>query len=234
MSRLALHMKLIVIAVLALLVGGSWIKFSNSGNKIKSLEAEIKTHYDTGDRDELVPELTEKMGGLEAQRVFNGILLVFLTAGLVGILFVVYVLPMLGDKLSESIYGSAEEVEKDALHEARVKMAQGEWDEAVAEFREVAGKEPGNMLPWVEIFKIQRQHLEDPAAALETLKEGLGSQEWPEDDKAFLMFRMVEVNEEDLNDKESAAAVLKKVMEQMPETRHSANARNKLLSWGMA
>ena len=227
-------MKYIVIAILALLVGGSWFKFSKSGDKIERLEAEAKALYDTGDREEKVPAMRDEISGIESQRVFNGILLVFLTAGLLGILFVVYILPILGDKVSESLYGSTEELERDVAHDARVKMAQGDWDGAIVAFREVAVADPENRVPWVEIAKVQREKLEDPQGALNTLKEGLESHTWPEDDISFLMFRMVEVYEEDFEDKESAAVILRQVMEALPETRHAANARNKLMSWGMS
>ncbi|QTN32877.1 tetratricopeptide repeat protein [Akkermansiaceae bacterium] len=89
-------------------------------------------------------------------------------------------------------------------------------------------------MPYVEIAKIQKVHLEDPAAAITTLREAIEGQEWEEKDAAFLMFRLAELYDEDAGDRESAVAIMEQVMEQFPETRHSANARTKLHEWGMA
>ena len=89
-------------------------------------------------------------------------------------------------------------------------------------------------MPYVEIAKIQKVYLEDPLAAIETLREAIEGHEWEENDAAFLMFRLAEIYDEDANDREAAVAIFEQVMEQFPGTRHSANARTKLHEWGMA
>ena len=48
------------------------------------------------------------MHGIEGERTFNGILLAFLTAGLVGIVFVTQVLPILAQKMTHAVYDSGE------------------------------------------------------------------------------------------------------------------------------
>jgi TolA-binding protein len=48
------------------------------------------------------------------------------------------------------------------------------------------------------------------------------------------MFRLAEIYDANLEDRMSAASILQQVIEQFPESRHSANARHKLREWGVA
>ena len=226
--------KYIGIGILFLLVAGSWFMFYRAGDEGRDIEKKINLLYERGDPEEQMPELKTKMHGIEGQRVFSGILLSFLSAGLVGIVFVTEVLPIFAQKLTHAVYDSGEEVEQDAFHDARVLMAQGEWEAAIESFKEAAEGDPLNRMPYVEIAKIQTVHLEDPMASIMTLREAIEGQEWEENDAAFLLFRLAELYDKDTEDRESAVAIMEQVMEQFPETRHSANARTKLHEWGMA
>jgi tetratricopeptide (TPR) repeat protein len=226
--------KYVSMAVLALLVAGSWYMFHKSGDKGRDLEMRIELLLDGGDPMEEVPKLKSEMRGIEGERTFNGILLSFLSAGLIGIVFVTQVLPILAHKITHAVYDSGEEVEPDAFHDARVLMAQGEWEAAIEAFRAAATHDPLNRMPYIEIAKIQKIHLEDPAAAILTLREAIEGQEWELNDVAFLMFRLAELYDEVTGDRESAVTILEQVMEQFPGSRHSANARTKLHEWGMA
>ncbi|MDE0835518.1 MAG: hypothetical protein OSA84_04120 [Akkermansiaceae bacterium] len=226
--------KYIGIGILFLLVAGSWFMFYKAGDERRDIEKKIELLYERGDPEEDVPELKTKMYGIEGQRVFSGILLSFLSAGLVGIVFVIEVLPIFAQKLTHAVYDSGEEMEQDAFHDARVLMAQGEWEAAIESFKEAAEGDPLNRMPYVEIAKIQKFNLEDPMASIMTLREAIEGQEWEEKDAAFLLFRLAELYDDDAEDRESAVAIMEQVMEQFPETRHSANARTKLHEWGMA
>jgi hypothetical protein len=90
-----------------------------------------------------------------------------------------------------------------------------------------------NRLPWVEIAKIHRDNLENPVAAIATLREALESHEWEVNDAAYFMFRIAELYDEDLANRETAIEILQQVCSELPETRHSANARHKLHEWGV-
>lgn len=226
--------KSISVAVLVLLVGGFWYKFHQSGNGAKELAAQIEVLYDNGDPDEVVPAMRTKLNSMEGERTFQGILLSFLSAGLVGIVVVAWLLPMFANKLTHAVYDSGEEVGVDPFHAARVMMAQGQWDNAIEAFKIAAQEDPLNRMPWVEIAKIQTTHLEDAPAAVETLRGAIQGQEWEENDAAFLMFRLAEIYDEGMEDRGAGAAILEQIMEQFPDTRHSANARTKLHEWGMA
>jgi tetratricopeptide (TPR) repeat protein len=227
-------MKLIGIAILLLLVAGSWYMFYKSGDGARELQEQIYELENIGDPEEKTPELKTQMHSIEGQRVFSGILLCFMSAGLVGILFVTTLLPAIAQKMTHAVYDSGEEVERDPFHDARVLMAQGEWEGAIAAFRTAAEQDPLNRMPYVEIAKIQKFNLEDPHAAIATLREAVEGQEWEQNDAAFLMFRLAELYDEDVGDRAAAVALMEQVIEQFPETRHSANARTKLNHWGMA
>lgn len=225
--------KIIGIVVLVLFVAGSWFKFHQSGSSLTDIDNKIIELRDSGDVKNEVPALETEKQSLEGERIFSGILLTFLSAGLVGIVFVSWLLPLFAQKLTHAVYDSGEEVEADPFHDARVYMAQGDWEAAIKSFTEGAEGDPLNRMPYVEIAKIQRFNMEDPAAAVETLRGAIEGQEWQENDAAFLMFRLAEVYDEDLEDRADAVTILEQVMEQFPETRHSANARTKLHEWGM-
>lgn len=226
-------LKYISIAVLTLLIAASWYKFDQAGKKSDKLRDQVETLREEPETEEEARKLQRKLDGMEGERIFSGILLTFLSAGLIGIVFATQILPMLAQRVTQAVYENNEKVEADPFHDARVLMAQGDWDGAIESFKLAAKKDPGNRMPWTEIAKIQRHHLENPAAAITTLREAIESQDWEVDDVAFLMFRLAEVYEEDFQDHATAGTVLTQIIELFPETRHSANARTKLHELGV-
>jgi tetratricopeptide (TPR) repeat protein len=220
--------------VMAIAVAFSWFKFVADEKKLeKDREAQTQLR-NSGEDDERAADMLEDIESREGQKTFTGILLAFLTAGLVGIIFVIHVLPAIAHRFTHAVYDSAEMVEKDPMHDARAKVAQGDWDGAIEAFRAAAAADPLNRLPYVEISKIQLDHLEDPQAAVVTLRHAIEGQEWQENDAAYLMFRLAEIYETSLGEHQSAATIMTQVIEQFPETRHSANARHKLREWGLS
>ncbi|MDA7508515.1 hypothetical protein N9228_00760 [bacterium] len=145
-----------------------------------------------------------------------------------GVLTILYVLPVLVDKVSEEMMGSTAEVDDDPLDEARAAVAEGEYADAIAVYRRYLLENPESRHSLVEIAKIQRDHLNSPAGAISTLEQGLDEYEWSEDDAAFLMFRIAEISEEDLADKNQVIAVMKRVIRELQGTRHAGNAAHKL------
>ena len=227
-------MKWLMYIVLIAAVGGSWFMFSKTGEKIEKLNQEITVIDETGDPQGEVPEMRSKLGSLEGERTIEGILLTFLSAGLAGIFFVVYALPFFAQRVTHAVYDSAEMVERDVMHDARSLTAQGDYHGAIEAYKLAAAADPLNRLPWVEIAKIQKTNLEDPAAAIATIRHALESQEWELNDAAYFLFRLAELYDEVEGNRASAVAIMNQVIEQFPETRHSANARNKIHEWEVA
>jgi tetratricopeptide (TPR) repeat protein len=220
--------------VMVVAVAFSWFKFVAAE---KQLEADKKAQIElrnSGEDDEAAAKMAKDIEGRQGEKTFTGILLAFLTAGLVGIIFVIHVLPAIAHRFTHAVYDSAERVEKDPMHDARAKVAQGDWEGAIEAFRAAAAADPLNRLPYVEISKIQLDQLEDAPAAVNTLRHAIEDQEWQENDAAYLMFRLAEIYETNLGDHNSAATIMQQVIDQFPETRHSANARHKLREWGLA
>ena len=220
-------------AVLAFCVLFAWSKFNGAEQRIQEDEVRLVALKNSGDDEEAAATLQNEIESRKNEKTFTGILLAFLTAGLVGIIFVIHVLPAIAQRFTHAVYDSAEMVEKDPMHDARAKVAQGDWEGAVEAFKLAAEAQPLNRLPWVEIAKIQLEQLEDPAAAVQTLRTAIEGQEWEENDAAYLMFRLAEIYKEDMSDQTSAVSVMQQVIDQFPESRHSANARHKLREWGM-
>jgi tetratricopeptide (TPR) repeat protein len=225
-------MKPLLYLILALLVGGSWFMYSISGGKLQDIETRMEALEMKGELEEL-PKLKTDIQSLEGERTFNGILLAFLSAGLIGIVFVLEILPIIAHRMTHAVYDSGEMVEDDPMREARSLVAQGDYEGAIASFREAAKADPLNRLPWVEIAKIQKTNLEDPMAAIETIRTALESQEWQLNDAAYFLFRLAELYDEETQNRDAAVSILQQVIDEFPETRHSANARHKLHEWGL-
>lgn len=218
-------------AVLAALVAGAWLLYSNTGGEMKIKQELIESLENAGDPDEKIPGLKGDVQSLEGQKTFNGILLAFLSAGLVGIFFVFQILPSLAHRVTHAVYDSAEMMEHDVMHDARSLLAQGEYESAIAAFKQAAAADPLNRLPWVEIAKIYKDNLNDPASAIQTIRYALESQEWEINDAAYFLFRLAELYDQVEGNRASAIAIMEQVVEQFPGTRHSANANHKLHEW---
>ncbi len=215
--------------ILIIIFGWTKLVLNKGGGDSKKAGQEQVENVGDGSDEPLMGggEITE-----EGEEVFNGMLMAFLTAGYVGMVFVMYALPVLAHKFTHAVYDSGEMVEKDVMHDARALYAQGDYEGAIEAYRAAAKADPNNRMPWVEIAKIQRENFEDPDSAIETLRHVLEHYAWPERDAAFFLFRLAEIYDHDKEDRVSAAAIFKQVLDQFPETRHSANARHKLHEWG--
>ena len=145
-----------------------------------------------------------------------------------GLLFVTYILPILGDAVGTAVISSGEEAAPDPYHKARAKMAVGDYDDAISVFRDIAKEEPNDRRPVAEITNIYLDRLHDPDNAILTL-ENAAAKNWEDDeDRAFFMFRLVDVLRTHRDDNARAAEILQDIIGRFPESRHSANATHKL------
>lgn len=226
-------MKWFIFVLLVVLLGGSWYMYDKGGKEIVSIQNQIDAEIDKGDPEGIASKLEGDKAGKEGQRVFMGILMTFFCAGVVGIVVVVYLLPFFAQRVTHAVYDSAEVMEKDAMHNARSLLAQGDYEGAIVSFQEAAAADPLNRLPWVEIAKIQKDNLGDPGAAIQTIRHALESQEWEVNDAAYFLFRLAELYHDEAGDFATATQIMNQVVEQFPGTRHSANASHKLHEWGI-
>ncbi|MFT5883387.1 MAG: tetratricopeptide (TPR) repeat protein [Crocinitomicaceae bacterium] len=162
-------------------------------------------------------------------------LAVTVLAGLyAGLLFLIFVLPAISDGIARLMFsdpgGAAEN--DDAMREARSLQAQGDYVGAVESLRQVVTEDSQNRLAWADMAKIQMVQLEDAEGALAMLVEALSGCEWEVDDAAFFMFRISEVQLENMDNRDAAVQILQQVCATFPESRHSANATHQLRELG--
>jgi tetratricopeptide (TPR) repeat protein len=220
-------MKWIMLLVMGILMGASWMFFSKKGNEVQAIRDDIARNEAIWE-PEMLAERKTAADSLDNEKTFSGILLTFVSAGFVGILFVVYLLPFFAHRVTHAVYDSAEMIEKDVMHDARSLLAQGNYAGAIEAFKQAAAAEPTNRLPWVEITKIYRDNVGDTASAIQTARYALESQAWSVDDAAYFMFRLAELYPEVEGHHGTSMAIMQQVIEQFPGTRHSANATHKL------
>lgn len=223
--------KLILLLLLICATAISWMAFAKQGVDIAALDKQLNQAYENAADQDLIKALENEIEGKRSSRIFTGLLLTFLTAGVVGLFLAVYLLPMLAQKFTHAVYNSGELLEKDLMREAHSLLAQGEYELAIEAFKKVAAEDPYNRLPWVEISKVYRGKMNDPSTALSILRDALEAQDWQVDDAAYLMFRIAELYDEDFQDRTTASGIMHQVVEAFPETRHSANAAHKLREW---
>lgn len=144
-----------------------------------------------------------------------------------GIFFVTVVLPRIGDAVGTAMYSSGEEVKQDGSMKAVAKMASGDYEGAIVEFKKMIAEKPDDPYPISEISKIYTDKLQQPDNAIVFLQGHLEAKAWSEDNAAFLMFRMIDIY---FHQKawEHAKDILEQVAGNFPGTRHSANARHKI------
>ena len=162
-------------------------------------------------------------------------LAVTVLAGLyAGLLFLIFVLPVVSDGIARLMFsdpGGVAETD-DAMRESRSLQAQGDYVGAVESLRQVVTEDSLNRLAWAEMAKIQMVQLEDAEGSLAMLVEALDERKWEVDDAAFFMFRISEVQLENMDNRDAAVQILQQVCTTFPETRHSANATHQLRELG--
>ena len=226
-------MKWLLYVVLVVLVGGSWGVYIHAGVAVSARSEEVRKLHEVGYPEGKAGKLESELQEIVGQRTFTGVLLAFVSAGIFGIFFVLQILPVFAQRVTHAVYDSSEMIEHDVMHDARSLLAQGDYASAIVAFRQAAANDPMNRLPWVEIAKIHKDKLDDPVAAISTIREALESQEWELNDAAYFLFRLAELHDTVDGDRELAVAIMQQVIEQFPGTRHSANANHKLREWGI-
>ena len=223
-----MNKKLIVqLAILGMLILYTMIAWSSSNRDQRDAEKATEENLE----EEYITGISSEDGQTADSMMKVGVPLM-ITVIYGGVLAVIYVLPMFVDRMSEELMGSTEEVGDDPLVEARAAVSEENYPEAIRIYREIWREDSSGRFPMVEIARIQRDKLESPAVAVMTLEEALEEHEWEEEDASFLIFRMIEIYDKDLDDKESVVRMLKRAVEELPGTRHAANATHQLRELG--
>lgn len=139
----------------------------------------------------------------------------------------VVLVPAIGEWAGGFIFSPNEEIEKDPHSGAIAKMAQGDYPGAVAEYLALFEHDPNDTSSLSEAVRILCDKMHDPATAASLLGEAL-QKDWPHEQLAFLVNRLVDVSWNYQADADQARALLRQIIETLPDTRYSANATHRL------
>ena len=140
----------------------------------------------------------------------------------------VSLLPLMGELAGNFLFTPSQEVERSPHADALAKLAAGDFEAAVAEYRKVFDDDPQDTHAASEIVRLYCDKLDQPEAASDFLVEAISVGERTPEEWAYLSERMVDVCWLKQHDGMRARAILTQIAEQMPETRQAANALHRL------
>jgi tetratricopeptide (TPR) repeat protein len=152
---------------------------------------------------------------------------VIAVAVITGALVALSLVPAIGDLMGGFLFNPNERVEKSPHADAMAKMAQGDYEGAIKEYRAAYERDPNDTLALSEIGHIYCDKLGNYEAAAETFESAL-QEELPPDTAAFISSRLVDVYWNYQRDAIRARQILIQIAENMPDTKHAANAQHRL------
>lgn len=145
----------------------------------------------------------------------------------IGSITALSLLPALGESLANMFYGPNVEIEKDPHSVAVAKSAQGDFEGAIDAYMDIFEANPSDVMALSEVIHIYCDRLHDYEQAAKVLEEAL-QEEYPVENSAFLCNRLVDVYWLYQHDALKARQLLIQIAENMPDTKHAANAQHRL------
>lgn len=145
-----------------------------------------------------------------------------------GIILAIAVIPSIGETVGNFFFNPNQQIEKNPHSSAMAKIAQGDYEGAIEEYKKNLAEDPEDMHALSEIIHMYCDKLHDHDAAERFLEDAL-QHEWPADQGAFIASRLVDVYWNHKHDATRARHVLQQITETMQNTRHAANAAHRLL-----
>jgi tetratricopeptide (TPR) repeat protein len=165
-------------------------------------------------------------------KIFNQFMFIILTGILGAIIIALYVVPMIGDAMAESLYSGNQDHTPDPSAKAAAKVSAGDYEGAVEEYLKLATEqdpdEDRQSFPFAEAAKISAERLGNYGRAREILESAIELEAWPEEEACFLRFRLFDLLHDQIGDLAAAKAVLFDLVARFPGTRHAANANHKI------
>ena len=149
-------------------------------------------------------------------------------AAVTAVVTCISLLPIVGDLAGHFLFTPNQKIERSPHADALAKLAAGDFEGAIEEYREVFEENPQDTHAASEIVRLYCDKLGQPEPAADFLVEALSVGERNPEEWAFLQERMVDVCWGYQHDGVQARAILTHIIEQMPETRQSANAMHRL------
>lgn len=155
---------------------------------------------------------------------FAGIILVALVTGCIVALSVI---PALGDWVAGLLVSPTEEIAHDPHTDAQARIAQGDYEGAIAVFLGIYGHDPSDVHALSEAGRLYVEKFHDPERAAGLFEDALQGERTHEE-VAFLANRLVDIYWLQQNDAERSCALLAQIVESLPGTKHSANAQHRI------
>lgn len=149
-------------------------------------------------------------------------------ATLTALVSCISLLPLLGEFAGNFMFTPNEKIERSPHHDAMARLAAGDFQGAIDEYRAVFEDDPNDLHAASEVVRLYCEKLNEPDPAADFLVEALSYDERTPEDVAFLSERLVDVCWHFQHDGIRARAILIKIAEDMPETREGANALHRL------
>jgi tetratricopeptide (TPR) repeat protein len=162
--------------------------------------------------------------GTRIMLLFVGMMVV---AVCLGIILVVTYLPRIGDALGNFFFNPNTPIEENPHGEALAAVARGEFRQAIAEYEKVLSRDESDVMAVAEIAHLYSDKLHDPTEGARTIERAL-DRNWSPGAFTALSTRLADIYWKQLNDASRARAVLSRVAENFPDSRHSRAAQHHL------
>ena len=140
----------------------------------------------------------------------------------------IVMLPLLGEFAGSFIFTPNQQIEHSPHANALSKLAAGDYQGAIDEYKSVFEDNPEDTHAASEIVRLYCEKLNESEPASDFLVEALSYPDRVPEQTAFLSQRQVDVCWNYQHDGIRARAILIKIAEDMPETREAANAMHRL------
>ena len=149
-------------------------------------------------------------------------------AAVTAVVSCVSLLPLLGEFMGNVMFTPNQQIERSPHHDALAKLAAGDFQGAIDEYKAVFEDDPQDIHAASEVVRLYCEKLHETEPAEDFLVEALSYEERTPEEKSFLSQRLVDVCWNYQRDGIRARAILIKIAEEMPETREAANAIHRL------
>ena len=137
-------------------------------------------------------------------------------------------LPLFGEFTGNVFFNPNEKIERNPHADAMARLAAGDVEGAIEEYRAVFEDDPQDLHAASEVIRLFCEKLHQPEPAADFLVEALSYEDRTQEEIAFLSQRLVDVCRHYLHDGIRARAILIRIAEDMPESREAANAIHRL------
>jgi tetratricopeptide (TPR) repeat protein len=166
----------------------------------------------------------EQPDGIKVFMYFGAVVMI---AIVIGTILAMSVVPAIGDAIGSCFFNPNQEIEKDPHSGAVARIAQGDYEGAIAEYQHAFEKNPGDTMSLSEIVHLYCDKLHDYPSAEQTLAAVL-EREWPPEQWAFFASRLADVYWNYQRDAARARPLLLHIAETMPDTKFAANAVHRI------